>query len=146
MSDYPRFEPVKGPPDVAYRNYYGGPVVKLLFSIVDLWSGRPKDAPVIDPVSGPIEIHERPYPAGSALEQPVHGQTLHRLSPEENFSREFLVSSARTKTLQVGILVGFAAVLVLIIAQGLPSRQQLTGQGMQSKVSLPTRAISHDGP
>jgi hypothetical protein len=23
MSDYPRFEPVKGPPDAAYQNYHG---------------------------------------------------------------------------------------------------------------------------
>ena len=142
MSDYPRFEPVKGPPDATYQNYYGGPAVKLLFLIVDLWTGRPKgrrSTPVLDPATGPIEIHESRSPAGSALDVAAHAQTLHRLSPEETFSPQFLVSSARTKTLQVGILAGFIAVLVVIVAQGLPWRQQLTGHGMQSKALKPPR-------
>jgi len=141
MSNDPRFEPVKGPPDVAYENYYGAPAVKLLFLIVDLWIGRRRSGlitPPLDPTSGPIELHERSRttnPAGSAVEGAKYEQTLHHLSSEDTFSPEFLLSSARTSTLQIGILVSFIAVLIGLVALGLPSRQQLTGQGMESKVS-----------
>jgi hypothetical protein len=137
MSDDPCFEPVKGPPDVAYENYYDAPAVKPFFSIVHLWIGRRKSG-LITPPLDPGELHERPRTtnsAGSAVEGAKYEQTLHHLSSEDTFSGEFLLSSARTSTLQIGILLSFIAVLVGLVALGLPSRQQLTGQGMESKVS-----------
>ena len=76
MSDDPRFEPVKGPPDGAYENFYGAPAVSYFFQSLILWiSSRRKSGPItppLDPISGPFELHERPRAtnsAGSAVEE-----------------------------------------------------------------------------
>ena len=147
MTDYPRFERVKGPPDVAHRRYHGGPIVDLLLSIIDGWSGRPRaglTAPTLDPASGAIELHERPPTRrASGTEEIAHRQASERLSPDERFSHDFLVNSGRTKSLQVGIFVSFVAVLVVII--GMEFLQRPTGQAMQSTVSLPS-TVKHHGP
>ena len=71
MTDYPRFEPVKGPPEVAYRAYHGGRLVDLVFWLVDHWTGKPRAVPVLDPASGPVEVHERLPTRGSAGGRPI---------------------------------------------------------------------------
>jgi len=35
MTDYPRYEQVKGSPDSAYRGYHGARLVSLVFGLVD---------------------------------------------------------------------------------------------------------------
>ena len=42
MTDHPRFEPVKGEPDVAHQAYYGGALVSLVLRLFDRWRGRPQ--------------------------------------------------------------------------------------------------------
>jgi hypothetical protein len=37
MTDHPRFQEVKDPPDVAYRAYHGGRLVELVFWLADRW-------------------------------------------------------------------------------------------------------------
>jgi hypothetical protein len=138
MTDYPRFEPVRGEPDVAHKAYYGGPLVSLVFRLVDRWRGRVQELPQgygASPHRGTIEVHERPpvlaptaaLPGGAdaavAAERP-----LYQVAPDEGFSRSFLVGSARTMKLQTGLLATFVAVLVMLVAQGLRMPQQASEQ------------------
>jgi hypothetical protein len=37
MTDHPRFQLCNGPPAVAHRAYHGGPLVDLVFRLVDWW-------------------------------------------------------------------------------------------------------------
>jgi hypothetical protein len=128
MTDYPRFEHVKGEPDVAHQAYYGGPLVTLVFRLVDRWRARPNKAQAaaaLAPASGGIEIHERPPAVArveflpGAVEAATPVQMVHRLAPDEIYSRDFLIGSAATMKLQRGLLVAFVAVLVVLVAQGL---------------------------
>jgi hypothetical protein len=128
MTDYPRFEHVRGEPDVAHEAYNGGVVVSFAFRLVDRWMGlsRRRSAGEMVPGSarGGIEVHERaPLPVrakflpGSADSMaPV--QMLHREVPEEVYSREFLLGSARTMKTQRALLAAVVAVLVVLVVQG----------------------------
>jgi hypothetical protein len=40
MTHHPRYEPVKGSPDSAYRGYHGARLVSLVLGIVDRWRGK----------------------------------------------------------------------------------------------------------
>jgi hypothetical protein len=116
MTDYPRFEPVKGATDVAGgRYYYRGPLVDLIFWFADRWTGMPtaRDAPALDLAGTAVEIHERPPTKVSSSNAPE--QALQRLSQEERFSLDFLMGSARTRKLQAGMLVVLAAILVALV-------------------------------
>ena len=59
MTDYPRFEPAKGEPEVAYKAYQGSRLVELVFWLVDRCMGKRGAAPLLDLASGPIKVHER---------------------------------------------------------------------------------------
>ena len=137
MTDHPRFEPVKGPPDTAYRHYGGGELVDVVLRLVDRWRGSAgaaavRTAPALDPCSGPIEVHERPPRQGPVAERFAADELLQAharltgLFPGEAFSRDFLLASARTRRLQAGLLAAFLAVVVALLVQTLvPTRGQL---------------------
>ena len=62
MTDYPRFEAVKGAADAAHREYHGGRLVDLVFWLVDRRTRkRPAcQAPAtLDSAIGSVEVHER---------------------------------------------------------------------------------------
>ena len=127
MTDHPRFEPVKGEPDVAHEAYYGGSLVSLVFRLVDRWRGRTRKQPeahAAQQMGGVIEIHERP-PALAPTALPGLAETaaaeraLYQVAPDEDFSRSFLIGSARTMKLQTGLLAAFVGVLIMLVAQGL---------------------------
>src|SRR5262245_27008778 len=112
MTDYPRYEAVKGPPETAHRHYGGAGLVDLAFRVADRWCGGAgaaavRAAPALDPSSSPVEIHERPPRRGPIAErsadQMLHARLTGRL-PDETFSRDFLLGSARTRRLQAGLL------------------------------------------
>jgi hypothetical protein len=59
MTDQPRFEPAKGPPEEAHRHYNGACLVELLLQLVDWMAGRRggglvRSAPAHDPAGAPI--------------------------------------------------------------------------------------------
>jgi hypothetical protein len=129
MSDQPRFEPVRGEPHVAHEAYYGGALVSLVFRLVDRWRGRrhgQANAPATTDAGDGIEIHERPAvlaPAAAAPPGAAEGaaeRALYQVSPDENFSGNFLIGSARTMKVQAGLLAAFVGVMVVLLAQGLP--------------------------
>ncbi|HKB39065.1 MAG TPA: hypothetical protein VKD72_21680 [Gemmataceae bacterium] len=148
MTDYPRYEAVKGPPETAHRHYGGAGLVDLVFRLADRWCGGAgaaavRAAPALDPSSGQIEIRVRPLRRGPVAERSAADQMLHArlagLSPDETFSRDFLLASARTHRLQAGLLAAFLAVLVGLLVQTLVSthgqlhfseRSIASGQGM----------------
>jgi hypothetical protein len=128
MTDHPRFELVKGAPDVAHEAYHGGSLVSLVFRLIDGWRGRPRkglDTFALGHAEGGVEIQERP--TALARTAPYSGSAnamtpelvLHRLAPDEGFSGSFLIGSARTRLLQAGLLAAFVAVAVVLVAQGL---------------------------
>jgi hypothetical protein len=128
MTDHPRYEAVKGPPDTAHRHYGGGALVDLVLRLVDRRRGSARAAPVraapaLDPSSGQVEIHERPPRQGPVAERfaadelpPAHARST-GLSPDETFSRNFLLGSARTRGLQAGLLAIFVAAVVGLLVQ-----------------------------
>jgi hypothetical protein len=129
MTDHPRYEAVKGPPDTAHRHYGGGALVDLVLRLVDRRRGSAgaatvRAAPALDPSSGPIEIRERPPQQGpvsrssAADEQRRDRARLTGLPPDETFCRDFLLASARTRGLQAGLLAVFVAVVVGLLVQG----------------------------
>jgi hypothetical protein len=131
MTDHPRFEPVKGPPDSAHRHYGGAGLVDLVLRLVDRWRGSAgaaavRAAPALDPASGQIEIHERPPRQGPVAERSA-AELLHAharltdLLADGTFSRNFLLASARTHRLQVGLLAAFLAVVAVLLVQTLVS-------------------------
>jgi hypothetical protein len=139
MTDEPRFEPVKGEPQVAHEAYYGGALVSLVFRLVDRWRGRRQgeaNAPAVATSGGGIEIHERPpvvASAAAALPGAAEGaaeRALYQVSPDENFSGNFLIGSARTMKVQAGLLATFAGILVVLLAQGLPQGDRTFNQAM----------------
>jgi hypothetical protein len=74
MTDHPRFETVKGPPDKVHQHYYGGQLVGLVFCLIDRWRGGAgaaavRAAPALDPFIGRIEIHEQPPRQGPVAER-----------------------------------------------------------------------------
>jgi hypothetical protein len=128
MTDYPRFEPVRGEPDTAHEAYHGGSLVSLVFRLVDRWRGRTQRASqgrATPRTEGAIEVHERlPVPAPTAAlmgsgEIGAPGRALYQVGPDEHFSQSFLIGSARTQKLQTGLLAAFLVVLVMLVAQGL---------------------------
>jgi hypothetical protein len=137
MTDHPRYEPVKGPPDTAHGHYGGAGLVDLVFRLVDRRRGSAgaaavRAAPALDPASGQIEIHERPPRQGPVAERSAGDELLQAharladLFPDETFSRDFLLASARTRRLQAGLLAAFLAVVVGLLVQTLmPTRGQL---------------------
>ncbi len=139
MSDHPRFEPVKGEPHVAHEAYYGGALVSLVFRLVDRWMGRRRgeaNAPAAADAGGGIEIHERPAvlaPAAAGLPGAAEAaaeRALYQVSPDENFSGNFLIGSARTMKVQAGLLAAFVGVLVVLLAQGLPQGDRTYDQAV----------------
>jgi hypothetical protein len=153
MTDWPRFEPVKGPADTAYRQYNGGRQVTMVFRLIDWWrsgagAAPVRAAPALDPASGATEVHERPArrilvmenPAPSALVQP-HARVV-GLIPDERFSYGFLIGSARTRRSQATLLAVLATVTtVLVVLEadwvGLSSRQTAQRSGRTSMGVLP---------
>ena len=149
MTDHPRYEPVKGPPDTAHRHYGGARLVDLVLWLVDRWRGSAgaaavRAAPALDPSSGQIEIHERPLQQGPVAERSAADELLQAharltgLFPDETFSRDFLLASARTHRLQAGLLAAFVVVAVGLLVQTLAStrgqlnvaeRSTASGQG-----------------
>jgi hypothetical protein len=132
MTDHPRYEPVKGPPDTARRHYGGAGLVDRLLRLDDRWRGSAgaaavRAAPALDSSSGQIEIHERPPRQGPVAERSAADELLQahaRLTGrflDETFSRDFLLASARTRRLQAGLLAAFLAVLVGLLVQTLAS-------------------------
>jgi hypothetical protein len=132
MTDHPRYEPVKSPPDTAHRHYGGAKLVDLVLRLVDRWresagAAAVRAAPALDPSSGRIEIHERPPQQGPVAERSAADERLHAnarlagLSPDEAFSRDFLLASARTRRLQAGLLAAFLAVVAGLLVQTLVS-------------------------
>jgi hypothetical protein len=132
MTDHPRYEPVKGPPDTAHRHYGGGGLVDLVLRLVDRWRGSAgaaavRAAPALDPSSGRIEIQERPPRQSPAAERSAAAELLQAharltgLFPDETFSRDFLLASARTRRLQAGLLAAYLAVVAGLLVQTLAS-------------------------
>jgi hypothetical protein len=132
MTDYPRYEPVKGPPDTAHRHYGGARLVDLVFRLVDRWRGSAgaamvRVAPALDPSSGQTEIHERPPQQSPVAERSAAGEQLRDrtgitgLLPDATFSRDFLLDSARTRRLQAGLLAAFLTVVAGLLVQALVS-------------------------
>jgi hypothetical protein len=132
MTDHPRYEPVKGPPDTAHRHYGGAGLVDLVLRLVDRWRGSAgaaavRAAPALDPSSGAIEVHERPPRQGPVAKRSAADELLQAharltgLFPDETFSRDFLLTSARSRRLQAGILAAFLAVVVGLLSQTLLS-------------------------
>jgi len=131
MIDYPRFEPVRGDPDVAHEAYHGGALVTLVFRLVDRWrsrAGKRQQAHGIRQTGSAIEIHERPPVLAPTTALPgvaeVGERALYQVAPDEGFSRGFLIGSARTVKLQAGLLAAFVAVLTLLVAQGVRMHEQ----------------------
>lgn len=149
MTDHPRYEPVKGPPDTAHQHYGGARLVDLVLWLVDRWRGSAgaatvPAAPALDPSNGLIEIHERPARQGPVAERSATDELLQAharltgLFPDETFARDFLLASARTRRLQVGLLAAYLAVVICLIVQTLVStrgqlhfaeRSTTSGQG-----------------
>jgi hypothetical protein len=130
MTDHPRYEPVKGPPETAHRHYGGAGLVDLVLRLVDrsrrsAGAAAVRAAPALDPCSGRIEIHERPPrqgPVRAATDDLLHAHArLTGLFPDETFSRNFLLASARTRRLQAGLLATFLAVVVALLVLTLVS-------------------------
>ena len=132
MTDHPRYEPVKGPPDTAHRHYGGAGLVDLVLRLVDRWRGGAgaaavRAAPALDPSSGRIEIHEQPPRHGPVAERCAADELLQAharltgLFHDETFSRDFLLTSARTRRLQTGLLAAVLAVVVCLLVQTLVS-------------------------
>jgi hypothetical protein len=151
MTDHPRYEPVKGPPDTAHRHYGGGGLVDLVLRLVDRWRGSAgaavvRAAPALDPVSGQIEIHERPPRQGPVAGPSAAGEQLRDrarltgLLPDETFSRDFLLASARTRGLQAGLLAIFLAVVIGLLVQTFASTRGQTHFGERSTDSGQGRA------
>jgi hypothetical protein len=151
MTDHPRYEPVKGPPAVAHRHYGGAGFFKLVFWLIERQRGSAgaatvRDAPALDPSSGQIAIHERPPPQGPRAEHSADDELVRahaRLAgrfPDEAFSRDFLLSSARTRRLQVGLLAAFLAVCVGLLVQTLSATRGQPRFAEQSTASAPGRA------
>jgi hypothetical protein len=149
VTDHPRFDLVKGPPDTAYRHYGGAGLVDPVLRLVDRWCGGAGaaavwGAPALDSSSGQIEIHERPPRQGPVAERSAADELLQAharltdLFPDETFSRNFLLASGRTRKLQAGLLAAFLAVVVGLLVQTLVStrgqlhfteRSTVSGQG-----------------
>jgi hypothetical protein len=151
MTDHPRYETVKGPPDTAHRHYAGARLVDLAFRLVDRWRGSAgaaavRAAPALDPSSGQIEIHERPPRQGRAAERSAPEELLHAharltgLFPDETFSRDFLLASARTRRLQAGLLAAFLAVGVGLLVQTLVATRGQPHFAERSAMSAQGRA------
>jgi hypothetical protein len=122
MTDHPRFEPVRGAPESAYRRYHGAPLVGLVFRLADRWKGRVGSgvhAGALD--AGSIEVHERPRvrPLAHRPEPAVDLAASGRLLPDEGFAAEYILNSARTRRLQNGLLIAFVAVLALLATRGI---------------------------
>jgi len=149
MTDHPRFEPVKGPPETAHRRYEGARLVDLVLRLVDRWRGSAgaaaRAAPALDPSRGQIEIHERPPPHGPVAERtadelpPPHAR-LAGLFPDETFSRNFLLASARTRRLQAGLLTAFLTIVgkqvvqTLLSTRGQPHLTERSTMSAQGRV------------
>lgn len=88
MTDAPRFSAVKAGPDEAHKDHHGGPLVSLVFRIVDRWRAFRDDL----------------SNAGSL--QP-HDYALSRMRR---------ATWARARQLQVAVVLGFVLVLVSLIA------------------------------
>lgn len=136
MTDHPRYEPVKGPPDTAHRHYGGARLVDLALRLVDRRRGSAgaagvRAAPALDPSGGRIEMHERPRQQGPAAERSAGDELLQAharltgLFPEETFSRNFLLASGRTHGLQAGLLAAFLAAVCLLVQTLASTRGQL---------------------
>src|SRR5262245_46090926 len=128
MNDHPRYQPVKGPPDIAHRYYSGAGLVDVVLWLADRWRGSAgaaamPAAPALDPSSGQIEIHERLPLQGPIAERYVADELLHPhatlagLFPDETFSRNFLPASAFTRRLQAGLLAACLAIVVGLLVQ-----------------------------
>jgi len=139
MTDYPRFEAIKGPPDTAHQHYNGGRLVDLVFRLIDRWRGGAgaaavRAAPALDPASGPIEIHERRAPGILAADRSAAGDLVQAharltgLFPDESSSREFIIGSPRTPKLQASLLAALAVVLIAMVALEIISAQRMSGQ------------------
>jgi hypothetical protein len=152
MTDYPRYEPVKGSPDTADRHYGGARLVDLVFHLVERCRGRAgaaavRAAPALDPSSGRIEIHERPPPQVPVTERSAADELLQAharltdLFPDEAFSRDFVLGSARTRRLQAGLLAAFLAVIAVLLVQTLVSTR-----GQPPFTQLPTASSQGRAP
>ncbi len=149
MTDHPRFEPVRGEPDVAHEAYNGGSLVSLVFRLVDYWLGKTVERPEAvgsQPTSGGIEIHERPpvLAPTAALPGTAAERALYQVAPDEGFSRSFLIGSARTMKLQTGLLAAFVGVLIMLVAQGLrmdDAYQQASRSPVVAKIATEWPAI-----
>jgi hypothetical protein len=131
MTDHPRYEPVKGPPDTAHRHCDGAGLVDLVLRLVVRSGGAGaaavRAAPALDLSSGQIEIQERPPRQDPVAERSAAAELLQahaRLTgrfPDETFSRDFLFGNARTRRLQAGLLAAFLAVVAGLLVQTLLS-------------------------
>lgn len=152
MTDYPRFEQVKGDRDGAHEAYHGGPLVTLIFRIVDAWLGySPKGHEARQPARvAEIEIHERPSAPALSRTQPNPAPSVRKSVPDEIFSDTFLLGSAKTMKLQAGLLAAIAALLVLLVGQGLTLPERPRDQTAHNGAHLPKTAIKKvrddDGP
>jgi hypothetical protein len=151
MTDYPRFHQVTGEPDVAHQAYNGGRLVSFVFRLVDSWIGRSKRrqaAPDLGAARGGIEIHER-APSGTpaeflpgAAEAMAPVQLLHRQAPDDTYSREFLIGSARTMKPQRALLAAFVAVLAVLVVQGWSQLEQPNSQAAGNAAPAFSEAIA----
>ncbi len=144
MSDDPRFEPVKGSPDARCRRYRRGRFTGLALRLVGRSRAKPgatQAARPLNPTSGePSE--ERPTEEG-----------FMRPRLDKRHSRDFLIDSARTKQLQVGLIMAFIAFLIALLAALLgvylsnnPS-ERLAPPGFDHfRLNLELPAFSADGP
>lgn len=121
--DFPRFEPVKGPPEQAHRHHHGGRLVDFIFRLIDRRRAKRSATQATDAqLSGrsPIEIQERPRtPIFDRLDlRPVeHPEAFDGLPSGPLASRDFLLGSAHTRRLQTALLVGLAVVLGVVLIQ-----------------------------
>jgi hypothetical protein len=150
--DFPRFEPIKGEADTAHRRYHGGHLVSLALRLINRQRrsagvGAAQPALALDPRTAAIEIHERPptrAPAEappSALDTSASMPALHGLSPEETFSQEFIIGSARTWKLQVGLLAALVAILVVLVSQEIRLADRKSGQTAQHPGHISERSV-----
>jgi hypothetical protein len=57
--------------------------------------------------------------------------------PDENFSRDFILGSTRTRKLQAGLLASLVAIFIVIIAHEIISAQRTSGQVATTRVNIP---------
>ena len=95
----------------------------------------------------PIEIHERPpvlTPAATVAHSEqvkAEERAVYHVGPDENFSRSFLIGSARTMKLQTGLLAAFVVVLGMLVVQGVRTHNLAYNQAARQPAVVAKNAV-----